>query len=143
MADDLEHQGPQVRAEVVRTLTRPARLPPDRANALLNATAAERAVASRVLLAEAADVLTQAGVLRPQHTVLDLGLRHVQALAPALGRLASWWPQPALEHRPLGDVLKVVPAADAALVVDLLVWGGWLHEQPSSGQQQQGQEGGS
>jgi hypothetical protein len=101
----------QLRPDVVAALTRPARFPVDQADALLDATQAERAVASRVLLAEAAEVLAEAGILRPQHTVLDLSLRQVQALAAVLGKLASWWPQPALEQRPLGDVLKVIPGA--------------------------------
>jgi hypothetical protein len=124
VADDQQ----QLRPDVVAALTRPARLPADQADALLDANQAERAVASRVLLAEAAEVLAEAGILRPQHTVLDLSLRQVQALAAVLGKLASWWPQPALEQRPLGDVLKVIPGQDAAFVVDLLTWGGWLRE---------------
>jgi hypothetical protein len=131
-------QGPQVRAEVVQALTRPHGLPADRADALLDASAAERALASRVLLDQAAEVLAEAGVIRPGRTVLDCTLREASSLAAALGRLAGWWPQPSLEHRPLGDVLKVVPADEAAAVVDLLVWGGWLGAQPSTAQ-----EGGS
>jgi hypothetical protein len=120
------------RPEVMAALTRPARLPADRADALLDATDSERALASRVLVAEAAEILADAGILRPQHTVLDLSLRQVQALAAVLGKLAGWWPQPALEGRPLGDVLKVVPAEDTAFVVGLLVWGGWIRETPSA-----------
>jgi hypothetical protein len=114
------------RAEVLRALTRPARLEGDRADALLDASPAERALAARVLLAEAAEVLADAGVLRPQQTVLDLTLRQASSLAAALGRLGRWWPQPAYERHRLGDILKLIPSAEAAAVVDLLTWGGWL-----------------
>jgi hypothetical protein len=114
--------------DVMARLTRPGRLEGDRADALLDATPAERAVAARVLLAEAADALVEAGVIRPGRTVMDLTLREAQAIAAALGRLGRWWPSPTLEHHPLGQVLKVVPASEAAAVVDLLAWGGWLGE---------------
>jgi hypothetical protein len=122
----------QVRADVMAALVRPSRLPTDRADALLDATDTERALACRVLLAEAAEVLAEAGVLRPGHTVLDLSLRQVSSLAAALGRLGRWWPQPSLEHHPLGDVLKVVPSEEDTYVLGLLVWGGWLHERPTA-----------
>jgi hypothetical protein len=122
----------QVRGEIVAALTRPARLPTDQADALLDATDAERTLASRVLLAEAAEVLAEAGLLKPQHTVLDLTLRQVQTLAAALGKLARWWPQPALERHSLGDVLKVIPTEDAAFVLHLLKWGGWISEVPTA-----------
>jgi hypothetical protein len=75
------------RGEILRALTRPARLGGDRADALLDATPAERTLASRVLLEQAAEVLADAGVLRPQQTVLDLSLRQVSSLAAAL---AAW-----------------------------------------------------
>jgi hypothetical protein len=127
-----------LRPEVVAALTRPGRLPPDRADALLDANAVERALASRVLLAEATEVLAEAGILRPQHTVLDLSLRQVQALAATLGKLASWWPQPALEQHHLGDVLKVIPREDATFVLHLLAWGGWLREVPAAQEEEQG-----
>jgi hypothetical protein len=84
----------------------------------LDSNPAERAFGARVLLDQAAEVLAEAGVLRPGRTVLDLGLREVQSLAAVLGRLARWWPQPALEHHGLGDLLKVVPTSEAAAVVD-------------------------
>lgn len=73
--------------------------------------------------------------------MLNLSLGHVQALAATLGKLASWWPQPALEDRPLGDVLKVVPAEDAAFVVGLLVWGGWIRETPRPNRRRRGRVG--
>jgi hypothetical protein len=116
----------EVRPDVVGALVRPARLDGDRADALLDATDRERALAARVLLAEAADALAEAGVLRPGYSVLDLTLRQTGSLAAALSRLAHWWPQPALEHHSLGQVLKVIPSGEAAAVVDLLTWGGWL-----------------
>ena len=112
-------------------MTRPGGLPTNRADTHLDATPTERALASQVLLAEAAEVLTDAGVLKPSRTVLDLTLPEVQALAAALGKLASQWPQPALEHRPLGDVLKVIPQEDAGVVFGFLVWGGWLQGAPT------------
>jgi hypothetical protein len=127
----------QLRPDVIGALTRPARLTGDPADALLDANPAERTLAARVLLAEAAEVLAEAGILRPQHTVLDLTLRHVQALAAAMGTLANWWPQPALEGRPMGDVLKVIPEQDATFVLHLLTWGGWIREVPTAGEEGQ------
>jgi hypothetical protein len=77
-------------------------------------------------------MLVDAGVLRPQQTALDLTLRHVQALTAAYGTLARWWPQPGLQERPLGDLLKVMPEQDARLVLQLLWWGGWVYEAPEA-----------
>lgn len=117
------------RPDLLATLTRAGHLDPARADALLDANPAERAIACRVLLDQAAEVLTDADIIRPTRSVLDLRLREVEALAAVLGRLASWWPQPGLDRLRLGDVLKVVDPGDAAFVVDLLVWGGWLQQE--------------
>ena len=128
MADD------QIRAEIVAALTRtPTRLPTDQADALLDANSTERTLASRVLLQEAAEVLVEAGILRPQHTVLDLTLQQIQGLAATFGALTSWWPQPGLEGHRMGDLLKVIPEADARFVLQLIAWGGWIREAATAG----------
>jgi hypothetical protein len=116
----------QLRPDVIGALTRPARLTGDRADALLDATDHERALAARVLLEQAAEQLADAGILRPGRTILDMTLREAQAIAAALGRLNRWWPQPALARHTLGDVLKVVPTEEAAFVVAVLRWAGYL-----------------
>jgi hypothetical protein len=125
MADD------QVRGEIVAALTRPAALPAGRVDALLDANDRERAVASRVLLTEAADVLTEAGILRRSASVLDAHHDQIQLLAAVYGLLVSWWAQPGYRDRPLGAMLKVVPADVAASAGQLLRWAGLLPPDPA------------
>jgi hypothetical protein len=121
-----------IRPDPLAILTRPGRLDTDRADALLDSNPAERALAARMLMAEAAEVLAEAGVLRPGRTVMDLTLREASSLAAVLGCLGRWWQGPGLERHPLGDVLKVVPAEEAAHAVALLTWGDWLAEPPTA-----------
>jgi hypothetical protein len=89
-------------------------------------------LASRVLLQEATEVLAEVGLLKPQHTVLDLSLQQAQSVCAALGVLARWWPQPALEHHRMDDVLKLIPQQEATYVLHLLKWGGLLREVPTA-----------
>jgi hypothetical protein len=125
MADEL-------RPEIVAALVARPRLSGTQQDALLDANPAELAVAARQVLDDTTRMLVDAGVLRPQHTALDLTLRHVQALAAAYGTLECWWPQPGLQERPLGDVLKVIPEQDTRFVLQLLWWGGWVGEAPEA-----------
>ncbi|HZX07202.1 hypothetical protein [Kribbella sp.] len=85
----------------------------------------ELVAAMRYHAAEAMQALEDAGVVH-RRTVLDVSPRFFIAVAAAWGDLAAWWPQPGLENRPLGDVLKVIPSDTAARVVERLVWGGLL-----------------
>jgi hypothetical protein len=116
----------QVRGEILRALTAPARLEGNRADALLDANPAERALAIRVLLEQAAEALADAGAIRPGRTVWDLTLREAQSIVAGLGVLLKWWPQPGLAQHRAGDVAKVIPTDQAAFAAALLQFGGWL-----------------
>jgi hypothetical protein len=120
----------QLRPEVLADLTQARRLSSEQGNALLDATPAERAAASRLLLERTRDLLEQAGVLPAQRSVLDLDHNRVVALAGAYGIAARYWNQPGWRDRTLGDLLKVIPADQAALIHRFLVLGGWLTEIP-------------
>jgi hypothetical protein len=122
----------ELRPEVIAALVARQRPSADQVDALLDANPTELAVAARQVLDEAAQVLRDAGVLRPAQTFLDLTLQQVQAIAAAYGTLARWWPQPGLNARPLGDVLKVIPEEHARWVVQLLWWGGWVAGAPEA-----------
>jgi hypothetical protein len=121
----------ELRPEVVAALVARPRLSADRQDAILDANPAELAVAARQVLDEAARMLVDAGVLRPQRTALDLTCRHVQALAAAYGTLAHWWDQPGYRDKPLATMLKVIPEEHARWVLQLLWWGGWVAEAPN------------
>jgi hypothetical protein len=70
--------------------------------------------------------LEQAGILRPSTSVLDLHHDQVQLVAAVYGLLVSWWAQPGYRDRPLGHMLKVVPADVAEATGQLLRWAGLL-----------------
>jgi hypothetical protein len=123
----------ELRPEVLADLTRARGLSPEQGDALLDSTPAEREAASHLLLERTRDMLTQAGVLPAQRTVLDLDYGRVVALAGAFGVAVRWWAQPGWRDRTLGDMLKVIPADQAALIHRFLVLGGWLAEVPPEG----------
>ena len=58
-----------------------------------------------------------------------LGHDHNRVVALA-GAAARYWDQPGWRDRTLGDLLKVIPADQAALIHRFLVLGGWLTELP-------------
>jgi hypothetical protein len=58
--------------------------------------------------------------------VLDLHHDQVQLLAAVYGTVASWWAQPGYRQRPLGHMLKVVPADVADTTARLLRAAGFL-----------------
>lgn len=129
----------ELRPEIVAALTARRRLSGEQQDALLDANPAELAVAARQVLDEAARMLVDAGVLRPQHTVLDLTAQQVQALAAAYGTLERWWAQPGYRDKPLATMLKVIPEEHARWVLQLLWWGGWISE-ASTGQPGHGRD---
>jgi hypothetical protein len=118
-----------LRPEVVAALTEPQQFPQDLVGQVLGATDAERAAAAGLLLERTRALLEEAGVLRPSVGVMDLRYRTVAALAATLGTIEGAWRQPAYIDRPLGDVLKVIGADQAAWVVGVLRWGGLLPEE--------------
>ena len=119
MPDDL-------RPEVVAALTEPQQLPAELVDQVLDATDAEREAAAGALLEQTRAFLEQAGVLRPSVGIMDLSYRTATAICATLGTVQGVWSQPAFMDRPLGDVLKVVSAREAAWVVGVLQWGGPL-----------------
>jgi hypothetical protein len=52
--------------------------------------------------------------------VLDLHHQQVQLLAAVYGIVGPWWNQPGYRQRPLGHMLKVVPADVADTTAQLL-----------------------
>lgn len=122
--------GPELRPEVLAALTHPRGLSSEQGDALLDASPAERDAAARLLLAQARDVLEQAGVLPEQRSILDVDYRRAASLAAAYGIAARWWAQPGWRDRSLGDLLKVIPSNQAALIHQFLTWGGWIVEAP-------------
>jgi hypothetical protein len=115
-----------LRPETVARLTAARPLPQGLVDEVLDASDAERAAAADVLLERTRAHLEQAGVLRPSIGVMDLRYRTVAALAATLGTVQGVWGQPALQDRPLGDVLKVIGSDHAAWVMAMLRWGGLL-----------------
>jgi hypothetical protein len=124
----------ELRPEVLAGLTRARGLSTEQGDALLDATPAERDAASRILLEQTRDMLEQAGLLPAQRSILDIDLRRVTSLAAVYGIVSRWWDQPGYRERPLGDVLKVIPADLADQVHSFLVVGGWLVEIPLEGE---------
>jgi hypothetical protein len=124
MAEDL-------RPEVVAALSEPAQLPAVLVDQVLDATPAEREAAAGELLDRTRSFLEQAGILRPSTSVLDLHHDQVQRLAAVYGLLVSWWAQPGYRDRPLGHMLKVVPADVAQATGQLLRWAGLLPPEPA------------
>jgi hypothetical protein len=122
----------EVRHDLVAALTRIdlTRATPAQAELLYNASDAERELAARHLAEDAVTMLREAGVLT-RRTVLDLRYRQFVALAAAYETLRRWW-LPTDERRTLGDLLKIIPADEAEVVVDRLVWGRLL-ERPDGG----------
>lgn len=115
-----------LRPEVVAALTTTRPPPAELTDLILDSTDAEREAAAAALLERTRAFLEQAGVLRPTIGAFDLRYRTVVALAAALGTVQGVWSQPAYIDRPLGDVLKVVSAREAAWVMGVLRWGGLL-----------------
>jgi hypothetical protein len=125
MADD------DLRPEVVAALSAPAPLPAVLVDQVLDASDAERQAAAGELLDRTRVFLEQAGILRPSTSVLDLHHDQVQLISAVYGLLLSWWPQPGYRDRPLGHMLKVVPADVADAVAQLLRWAGLLPPEPA------------
>jgi hypothetical protein len=126
-----EEGDPPVRPAVVQAMLAALDDPdPDRLDdalvLLADASPAELAAASRQHAVNYLDLLVDLGWLRRTKTVMDLDLRTLLALAAVMGEMSAWWPQPILQDRPLGDVLKVIPADVAERVMALLRRGGLL-----------------
>lgn len=119
MTDDL-------RPETVAKLTATRPLPQDLVDEVLDASDAERAAATDVLLERTRVHLEQAGLLRPSIGIMDLSFRTAVAITAVFGTVQDVWSQPAYQDRPLSDVLKVVSAKEATWVVGILRWGGLL-----------------
>jgi hypothetical protein len=124
MADDL-------RPDVVAALSEPAQLPAGLVDQVLDASDAEREAAAGELLDRTRSFLEHAGILRPSTSVLDLHHDQVQLLAAVYGLLVSWWAQPGYRDRPLGHMLKVIPADVADATAQLLRWAGLLPPEPA------------
>jgi hypothetical protein len=121
----------RLRPDVVAALTEPQQLPAALVDQVLDATPAEREAAAGELLDRTRSFLEQAGVLKPSASVLDLHLGQVQLLAALYGIVGPWWAQPGYADRPLGHMLKVVPAEVAEAVAQLLRWAGFLPPEPT------------
>lgn len=119
MPDDL-------RPEVVAALSEPAQLPAGLVDQVLDASDTERAAAAAELADRTRSFLEHAGILKPSTSVLDLHHDQVQLLAAVYGLMVSWWAQPGYRDRPLGHMLKVVPADVADATGQLLRWAGLL-----------------
>jgi hypothetical protein len=115
-----------LRPDVVAALTQARQLPGDLVDQVLDASDSERAAAAAELADRTRTFLEQAGILTPSASVLDLQLGQVQLLAAVYGIVGPWWAQPGYQDRPLGALLKVVPADVAQPVAQLLRWGGFL-----------------
>jgi hypothetical protein len=121
----------QLRPDVVAALTEPRQLPADLVDQVLDASPAEQQAAAAELADRTRAFLEQAGVLKPSASVLDLGHDQVALLAAVYGIVGPWWAQPGYQDRPLGALLKVVPADVAAGVAQLLRWAGFLPAGPT------------
>jgi hypothetical protein len=113
-----------LRPEVVAALSEPAQLPAGLVDQVLDASDTERAAAE--LADRTRSFLEHAGILKPSTSVLDLHHDQVQLLAAVYGLMVSWWAQPGYRDRPLGHMLKVVPADVADATGQLLRWAGLL-----------------
>jgi hypothetical protein len=120
-----------LRPEVVAALSEPAQLPAGLVDRVLDATDAERAAAAAELADRTRSFLEQVGMLKPSASVLDLHHDQVQVLAAVYGIVMSWWAQPGYRDRPLGHMLKVVPADVAQATAGLLRWAGFLPPEPA------------
>jgi hypothetical protein len=116
----------QLRPDVVAALTEPQQLPAALVDQALDATDAERDAAAGVLADRTRAFLEQTGALRPSTSVLDLHHDQVRLLAAVYGIVGPWWAQPGYRQRPLGHMLKVVPADVAHGVGQLLRLAGFL-----------------
>ena len=119
MPDDL-------RPDVVAALTSSRRLPADLVDQALDATPAELEAAAGVLADRTRVFLEQTGAIRPSTSVLDLHHHQVQLLAAVYGTVGPWWTGPGYRDRPLGHMLKVVPADVADTTSRLLRAAGFL-----------------
>jgi hypothetical protein len=115
-----------LRPGVVAALAEPQQLPAALVDQALDATDAERAAAAGVLADRTRAFLEQAGAIRPSASVLDLHHDQVRLLAAVYGIFGPWWAQPGYHQRPLGHMLKVVPADVAAATEQLLRLAGFL-----------------
>jgi hypothetical protein len=115
-----------LRPDVVAALAEPQQLPAALVDQALDATPAERHAAAAELADRTRVFLEQTGALRPSTSVLDLQHDQVQLLAAVYGLLERWWRQPGWRDRPLGHMLKVVPADVAHGVGQLLRLAGFL-----------------
>jgi hypothetical protein len=115
-----------LRPEVVAALSEPAQLPAGLVDQVLDASDTERAAAADELDDRTRSFLEHAGILKPSTSVLDLHHDQVQLLAAVYGLMVSWWAQPGYRDRPLGHMLKVVPADVADATGQLLRWAGLL-----------------
>jgi hypothetical protein len=115
-----------LRPEVVAALSEPAQLPAGLVDQVLDASDTERAAAAAELADRTRSFLEHAGILKPSTSVLDLHHDQVQLLAAVYGLMVSWWAQPGYRDRPLGHMLKVVPADVADATGQLLRWAGLL-----------------
>jgi hypothetical protein len=115
-----------LRPEVVAALSEPAQLPAGLVDQVLDASDTERAAAAAELADRTRSFLEHAGILEPSTSVLDLHHDQVQLLAAVYGLMVSWWAQPGYRDRPLGHMLKVVPADVADATGQLLRWAGLL-----------------
>jgi hypothetical protein len=113
-----------LRPEVVAALSEPGQLPAGLVDQVLDASDTERAAAE--LADRTRSFLEHAGILKPSTSVLDLHHDQVQLLAAVYGLMVSWWAQPGYRDRPLGHMLKVVPADVADATGQLLRWAGLL-----------------
>jgi hypothetical protein len=78
------------------------------------------------------DALAQAGMVEiaPSHSVLDVTLRQLQALAAAYGVVARWDIMITRPDMTLANVLKILPMDDAVMMEALITAAGLL---PDSG----------
>jgi hypothetical protein len=120
----------QLRPDVVAALTSPRQLSPGLVDQVLDASPAEQQAAAAVLADQTRAFLEQAGVLKPSTSVLDLHHDQVALLAATYGIIYGWWAQPGYRDRPLGDLLKVVPADVAGQATRVLQAAGFLPPAP-------------
>jgi hypothetical protein len=66
--------------------------------------------------------------------VFDLDLRRAAAIKGLYMLVLPWWAQPAWRDRPLGDVLKVLPADRARLAAQVLAWAGFADDSDGDGE---------
>lgn len=123
MADDLRP------GQVAKITTVPP-LPASLTDAILDSTDEELATAATQLADDTRDWLERVGVLKSSASVLDLSHDPVMVISAIYGLVMPWWHQPGWQERPLGHMLKVVPADVAESVMRLLGIGGFLPPEP-------------